>query len=113
MKRLLFLALATFITVCPTYRAMAWGNTGHAVIAYYAEQLLDEDVKQKCHHYLNSTLAFQASWMDQYRSFPFVFLMNCNNDGRINEMELNNTPLMCFNKYNSVVNIICKQRGGN
>ncbi len=73
MKRLLFVALATFITVCPTYRAMAWSNAGHAVIAYYAEQLLDEDVKQKCHHYLHSTLAFQASWMDQYRSIePFT-----------------------------------------
>lgn len=73
MKRLLFVALATFITVCNTRTSLAWGNAGHTVIAYYAEQLLDEDVKKKCHHYLRSTLAFQASWMDQYRSIePFT-----------------------------------------
>ena len=73
MKKTIFTALVVLITVCNTRTSLAWGNPGHAVIAYYAEQLLDEDVKKKCHHYLHSTLAFQASWMDQYRSIePFT-----------------------------------------
>ena len=66
-KRTIKLALVV-VAILATGRAMAWGGFGHTVIAYAAEQFLTPEAKQKCHHYLRSTLAFQASWMDQYRS---------------------------------------------
>ena len=68
MKRKIFVALAAVVALCSVEKALAWGGLGHSVIAYYAEQLLSPEAKEKCHHYLRSTLAYQASWMDQYRS---------------------------------------------
>ena len=67
MKRKFFIALAALVALCGVERAFAWANVGHAVIAYYAEQLISPETKAKCHHYLRSSLAYQASWMDQYR----------------------------------------------
>ena len=64
-----FLKLSLLIAaVVATQSAGAWGGGGHSVIAYAAEQLLEPEVKQKCRQYLGSTLTFQASWMDMYRS---------------------------------------------
>ena len=68
MKRKFFIALAALVALCGVEKAFAWANVGHAVIAYYAEQLISPETKAKCHHYLRSSLAYQASWMDQYRS---------------------------------------------
>ena len=66
-KSFVKIALAV-VALFAAERAMAWGGAGHSVIAYYAEQLLTPETKAKCHHYLRSTLAYHASWMDQYRS---------------------------------------------
>lgn len=68
MKKLKLIVVATSALLAIAPKAMAWENFGHAVIAYSAEQLLTPEARQKCHHYLRSSLAFQASWMDQYRS---------------------------------------------
>ena len=68
MKRKIFIALAAVVALCSVEKALAWGGLGHSVIAYYAEQLLSPEAREKCHHYLRSTLTYQASWMDQYRS---------------------------------------------
>ena len=68
MKKKFFIVLATLVAFCGVEKAFAWANVGHAVIAYYAEQLLSPEAKEKCHYYLHSSLAYQASWMDQYRS---------------------------------------------
>ena len=68
MKRKIFVALAAVVALCSVEKALAWGGLGHSVIAYYAEQLLSPEAKEKCHHYLRSTLTYHASWMDQYRS---------------------------------------------
>ena len=48
--------------------ALAWGGVGHSAIAYAAEQLVDPEVKQKVRAYLGTTITYQASWMDAYRS---------------------------------------------
>ena len=55
-------------TLCVAGRAAAWENFGHTVISYAAEQLLHPEVRQKCRKYLGTTVTYQASWMDQYRS---------------------------------------------
>ena len=68
MKRKIFVALAAVFAMCSVEKALAWGGLGHSVIAYYAEELLKPETKKKCHHYLGSTVTYQASWMDQYRS---------------------------------------------
>ena len=68
MKKKFFIVLATLVAFCGVEKAFAWANVGHAVIAYYAEQLLSPEAQEKCHYYLHSSLAYQASWMDQYRS---------------------------------------------
>ena len=61
---MLFVATALFVAG----RAVAWENFGHTVISYAAEQLLEPEVRQKCRQYLGTTVTYQASWMDQYRS---------------------------------------------
>ena len=68
MKRKLFIALAAVVALCSVEKALAWGGLGHSVIAYYAENLLSPEAKAKAQHYLKSTITYQASWMDQYRS---------------------------------------------
>ena len=64
LKSLLVVVATMFVTE----RAFAWANVGHAVIAHKAEELLKPEVREKCYHYLHASLAFHASWMDQYRS---------------------------------------------
>ena len=64
MKKLLLLVaiVATIST------AKGWGGFGHSAIAYAAEQLVEPEVRQKCRQYLGTTITYQASWMDAYRS---------------------------------------------
>ena len=61
--------LSLFVAVLFTVQSVwAWGGVGHSVIAYAAEQLVEPEVRQKCRHYLGTTITYQASWMDAYRS---------------------------------------------
>ncbi len=68
MKRKICITLAVLVAICGVEKAFAWGGLGHTVIAYYAEQLISPEAKEKAQRYLKSTIAYQASWMDQYRS---------------------------------------------
>ena len=47
--------------------AMAWGGPGHHIIGYIAEQHLTPEAKAKCHHYLRHTLAYESTYMDNWR----------------------------------------------
>ena len=49
---------------------MAWGGPGHSIIGYIAENHLTPAAKEKCHHYIRHTLAYEASWMDHWRAVP-------------------------------------------
>ncbi len=68
MKNKLCKLLLLLVATIATQSVWAWGGQGHSVIAYYAEQLLSPEAKAKAQHYLRSTITYQASWMDQYRS---------------------------------------------
>ena len=68
MKRKLFMALAAVVALCSVEKALAWGGFGHSAIAHAAEQLVEPEVRQKCRQYLGTTITYQASWMDAYRS---------------------------------------------
>ena len=67
MNRRFFVILVA-IALFATNRAMAWSGLGHSVIAHIAEQLLSPEAREKSHHYLRSSIAYQGSWMDHYRS---------------------------------------------
>ncbi len=68
MKQKLLLALAVVVaTVSATIEVRAWGSEGHSAIAYIAEQHLTPKAREKCHHYLNHSLAYYASWQDHWR----------------------------------------------
>ena len=66
MKRILFVTLALVATLS-IQSAKAWGGPGHTIIGYIAEQHLTPEAKAKCRHYLRHTLAYEASWMDNWR----------------------------------------------
>ena len=68
MRQKIIITILACVALCCVQRAMAWGHPGHTIIAYAAEQMLTPEAKEKCRHYLKSTLAYQASWMDMYRS---------------------------------------------
>lgn len=62
------LIFSTFVII--SFSSYAWGGLGHSTIAYLAEQHLTPEAKAQCHKYLHHTLAFYASWMDDWRNSP-------------------------------------------
>lgn len=48
----------------------AWGKTGHDAVAYIAECNLSPEAKKTIEKYLNHSIVYYASWMDEYRSTP-------------------------------------------
>ena len=66
MRKFLFFLFALVATLS-VQRAKAWGGPGHTIIGYIAEQHLTPEAKAKCRHYLRHTLAYEASWMDNWR----------------------------------------------
>ena len=64
MKRQVIIALCLTLF---SLEAMAWGGPGHSIIGYIAENHLTPEAKEKCHHYIRHTLAYEASWMDHWR----------------------------------------------
>ena len=68
MKQKLILALAVIVAIASATREVqAWGGAGHSAIAYIAEKHLTPEARQKCQHYLRHSLAYYASWQDQWR----------------------------------------------
>ena len=66
MRKFLFFLFALAATLSVQH-AKAWGGPGHTIIGYIAEQHLTPEAKAKCRHYLRHTLAYEASWMDNWR----------------------------------------------
>ena len=67
MKRILIIIIA-LVSLFGVQRVKAWGGVGHAIIGYKAEEILSDEVKEKCYHYLRASITYHSSWMDQYRS---------------------------------------------
>jgi len=66
MKKLL-IALSALIVLLPS-RLLAWGRTGHHLVAEIAFTYLDDATKQKVLHYLNGmTIEDASTWMDELR----------------------------------------------
>lgn len=60
------------VALAVSQSALAWGNWGHHISAYIAEQHLTPEAKEKCQHYLKHNLSHYSSWQDYWRhSDPF------------------------------------------
>lgn len=66
MRKILFVVVA-LVTTLSVQSAKAWGGAGHAIIGFIAEKHLTPEAKAKCRYYLRHTLAYEASWMDNWR----------------------------------------------
>ena len=66
MKRIFFavLAFAALISVSSAY---GWNSAGHCTIGHIADQHLTPKARKMCSKYLGHSLAYYASWMDQWR----------------------------------------------
>ena len=66
MKRIFFavLAFAVLISVSSAY---GWNSAGHCTIGHIADQHLTPKARKMCDKYLGHSLAYYASWMDQWR----------------------------------------------
>lgn len=66
MKKITLISIA-LLSLVGVQQAKGWGRDAHAVIGYIAEMNLTPEAKAKCHHYLRHTLAFEGSWLDNWR----------------------------------------------
>ena len=66
MKRILFTVLA-FVALFSASSAYGWNSVGHCVIGHIADQNLTPKARKMCNKYLGHSLAYYASWMDQWR----------------------------------------------
>lgn len=66
MKKILNLAVGV-LALLSVSQASAWDAKGHCVIAHIADQNLTPKARKMCSKYLGHSLAYYASWMDQWR----------------------------------------------
>ena len=66
MKRILSATLA-LVTLFSVSTAYGWSSPGHCTIGHIADQHLTPKARKMCNKYLGHSLAYYASWMDQWR----------------------------------------------
>ena len=69
MKKLLTLVLA-LMALCSVSSAYGWNSAGHCTIGHIADQNLTPKARKMCGKYLGHSLAYYASWLDQWRYSP-------------------------------------------
>ena len=65
-NRILIFVLA-FVALFSVSRAYAWSSAGHCVIGHIADKNLTPKARKMCNKYLGHSLAYYASWLDQWR----------------------------------------------
>lgn len=68
MKKILILGAVMLISISQT--AFGWGRVGHDAVAYIAECNLTKKAKKNIEKYLDHSIVYYASWMDDYRETP-------------------------------------------
>ena len=66
MKKLLTIVLA-FVAISSVSTAYGWNSAGHCTIGHIADQNLTPKARKMCGKYLGHSLAYYASWLDQWR----------------------------------------------
>ncbi len=76
MKNILKKLLVIISFVCIAEKSLAWGRTGHQIVAQVAFHYLDNKTKEAVKHYLGKTsIEDAATWMDDVRSNDFYNYM--------------------------------------
>ncbi|WP_295940743.1 S1/P1 nuclease [uncultured Alistipes sp.] len=71
MKKLIFILITAFLTLCIAEPALGWGREGHETIAKIAERNLTKRARKRIEHYLGGhSIVYYAKWMDEYRHTP-------------------------------------------
>ena len=65
-NRVLTFALAV-VELFSVVSAYGWNSAGHCTIGHIADQHLTPKARKMCNKYLGHSLAYYASWMDQWR----------------------------------------------
>ena len=66
MKKIL-VVLFVFVSLFSVSQAYCWNSAGHATIAHIADQNLTPKARRMCNKYLGHSLAYYASWLDNWR----------------------------------------------
>jgi hypothetical protein len=76
MKVTLFYIAILFVCLGKPNNSMAWGKTGHELVAQIAFQFLDDSTKKKVESYLgNLSIEEAANWMDDSRGNSYYNFM--------------------------------------
>lgn len=67
MKNKVLTLVLTFVMLFAVSVAYGWYNSGHTVVANIADQNLTPKARKMCDKYLGHSLAYYASWLDQWR----------------------------------------------
>ena len=67
MVKKILVVLFVFVSLFSVSQAYGWNSAGHATIAHIADQNLTPKARRMCNKYLGHSLAYYASWMDQWR----------------------------------------------
>lgn len=67
MVRVLKVLVVVLVSMAFAQSAYGWGSAGHAVIGYIADCNLTPRARKMCSKYLGHSLAYHASWMDEWR----------------------------------------------
>lgn len=65
-----FIILLTIFSLTLSQQAFGWGRKGHDAIAYIAECNLTKKAKKNIAKYLDHSIVYYSSWMDDYRNTP-------------------------------------------
>ena len=68
MKKTLILLVIVLVGISQT--AFGWGRIGHDAVAYIAECNLTKKAKKTIEGYLDHSIVYYGSWMDEYRATP-------------------------------------------
>lgn len=67
MKSRLLTILCVVVALLSASEARAWDAAGHGTIGHIADQHLTPKARKMCAKYLGHSLAYYASWLDQWR----------------------------------------------
>ena len=67
MKNKVLALVLAFVALFSMSSAYGWNSAGHCTIGHIADQHLTSKARKMCNKYLGHSLAYYASWMDQWR----------------------------------------------
>lgn len=99
----------------PGHEIFAWGKKGHDAIAYIAECNLTPRAQKEIEKYLDHSIVYYASWMDQYRKTPEYLFTDKWHTGRVDQNlisseEARNPQGDCVRELNNAIQLLQNYR---